>query len=314
MQIIGGNNFGKPIGDPTIGDPNSGASGALSFKGGDQPRNRASSGESVPNSASGISYGGAEHISTSSIPANHIPTQLYNQGQNNGENNDGSVRQLLGEILSAVRQLLNGKESDAPDGQGNSLAGAATKPSRPVASSIGSEVAANNLSQASSEKDTSTKPTEASGRPAGDNRSAEDIIKANPILANLGSQKDINRDGAYKQLGNWTEDNKDPEARADAAYNAAKVLNYIDSSSAANNKSRGALAQNGDLEGITKDGEARHGTPAGNWKDFTEQGYNALKDDHKLDKTNDAWVKGNGSNRDNFSMENALTLVDDFNH
>ncbi|QVX14697.1 hypothetical protein DB356_08245 [Pseudomonas congelans] len=175
----------------------------------------------------------------------------------------------------------------------------AATPSSATTTAAPSQVTGNAGAQpaAESEKDTSTKPTEATGRPAGDTRSAEEIIEANPILAKLGDQKDINREGAYKQLGDWTENNKDPEARADAAYNAARVLNYIDASHGASGSDRGDKAGNGDLEGITDDGDARHGTPAGNWKDFTEKGYGALKDDHRLDKTNDTHVKADGSTK-----------------
>ncbi len=158
-----------------------------------------------------------------------------------------------------------------------------------------------------SEKDVSSKPTASTGRPDGDNRSADEIIEANPILKNLGSQKDINREGAYKQLGDWTANNKDPEARADAAYNAAKVLNYIDTSQGADGKDRSQVSGKGDLYGITKDGDARHGTPAGNWKDFTEKGYGALKDDHRLDKTNDPWVYKDGTNKSEF--KGAITNI-----
>ncbi|MHA6494633.1 hypothetical protein ACX0MV_15490 [Pseudomonas borbori] len=141
-------------------------------------------------------------------------------------------------------------------------------------------------------------PTEATGRPEGDTRSAEEIIAANPALANLGDQKDIKRDQLKERFGDWTADNPDPEARADAAYNAAKVLNWIDSS---NNREGGYRGPgDGDIQGITSSGDARHGTEAGNLKDFAEQGYGALKADHRLDQTNDKHVRLDGSNKDNF--------------
>lgn len=149
------------------------------------------------------------------------------------------------------------------------------------------------------EQDVSRKPEFATGRPPGDNRTAEQIINDNPILKNLGHQKDINRPLAYKLLGDWTSNNKDPEARADAAFNAARVLNYIDASLSADGEHRGKAHGNGDLEGITRSGDARRGTPAGMWKDFTEQGYYALRDDHRLDSTSDTHVKADGTNKDN---------------
>ncbi|QJI32758.1 hypothetical protein HKK55_19520 [Pseudomonas sp. ADAK18] len=149
------------------------------------------------------------------------------------------------------------------------------------------------------EQDVRLKPDFATGRPPGDKRSAEQIINDNPILKNLGHQKDINREQAYSRLGDWSAENKDPDARADAAFNAAKVLNYIDTSLSASGQQRGTAHNNGDLEGITSSGDARHGTPAGMWKDFTEQGYTALRDDHRLDATKDPYVRPNGTNKGN---------------
>lgn len=139
-------------------------------------------------------------------------------------------------------------------------------------------------------------------RPEGDNRSAEQIINDNPILKNLGFQKDINRELAYERLGNWTDSNPDPVSRADAAFNAARVLNWIDTSLTATGKSRGKYSDNGDLEGITRSGDARRGTPAGMWKDFTEQGYGALRSDHRLDPNPSRYVTSNGTNNSNASV------------
>lgn len=149
------------------------------------------------------------------------------------------------------------------------------------------------------EQDVSRKPEIATGRPPGDNRTAEQIINDNPILKKLGHQKDINRSLAYKLLGDWTSNNKDPDARADAAFNAARVLNYIDTSLSADGEHRGKAHGNGDLEGVTRSGDARHGTPAGMWKDFTEQGYLALHEHHRLDSTSDTHVRKDGTNKDN---------------
>ncbi|WP_248134402.1 hypothetical protein [Pseudomonas sp. W2Jun17] len=149
------------------------------------------------------------------------------------------------------------------------------------------------------ERNVSRKPEISTGRPPGDTRTADEIINDNPILKNLGHQKDINRPLAYKLLGDWTSNNKDPESRADAAFNAARVLNYIDTSLSTTGEHRGKAHDNGDLEGITRSGDARHGTPAGMWKDFTEQGYSALRHHHRLDSTNDRHVTQGGANKDN---------------
>ncbi len=240
-----------------------------------------------------VNYGGpAGNGGPSALQSQSLTQQgpgLGNGGEQSTQNSP--LLQLLDKLVGALLQAFNrGASSEAAGGEPAKTGAAA--PTQ-VAATQTQAPAVN------TEKDTSTKPTEATGRPKGDTRSADEIIAANPILAKLGDQKDINREGAYKQLGDWTANNKDPEARADAAYNAARVLNYIDASHTAKDADRGELAGNGDLEGITKDGDSRHGTPAGNWKDFTEQGYAALKDDHRLDKTNDTHVTEKGGNKDN---------------
>jgi hypothetical protein len=146
------------------------------------------------------------------------------------------------------------------------------------------------------EKDLISVPTGNTGRPPGDNRSAEDIINDNPVLKNLGNEKDIKREDLKKQCGDWTDANPDPKSRADAAYNMSKVLNWIDSSK---NRDGGDRGQgDGDLH--LKGKEARHGTEAGNLKDFAEKGYGALKADHQLDQTKDSHVRLDGSSRSNF--------------
>jgi hypothetical protein len=142
------------------------------------------------------------------------------------------------------------------------------------------------------------RPTGPTGRPEGDDRSAEEIIADSPVLANLGDQKDIQRDKLKERCGDWTEDNPDPEARADAAYNMSQVLEYIDSADNREGGSRGP--GDGDIQGITSSGDARHGTEAGMLKDFGDKGYEALPENHQLDQTNDKYVELDGSNKDNF--------------
>ncbi len=152
------------------------------------------------------------------------------------------------------------------------------------------------------EKDTSVPPTDDNlqGRPANDTRSAQEIIDANPVLKNLGDQKDIKRDELKKRFGDWTEDNPDPDSRADAAYNMARVLNSIKGLNNREGGSRGDLADNGKIDGITKDGDARHGTEAGVLKDIAEQGLKALPSNGNLPQTNDSHVRLDGTNKDNF--------------
>lgn len=152
------------------------------------------------------------------------------------------------------------------------------------------------------EKDTSIPPTDNSlqGRPPGDTRSAQEIIDANPVLQNLGDQKDIKRGELKQRFGDWTEDNPDPASRADAAYNMARVLNSIKGLNNREGGSRGDLANNGKIDGITKGGDARHGTEAGVLKDIAEQGLKALPSNGNLPQTKDSHVRLDGTNKDNF--------------
>lgn len=162
----------------------------------------------------------------------------------------------------------------------------------------------------SGEKDLQHVPRENVKRPPGDSRTAEQIINDNPILKSLDRQKSISRDLfytvdgepfvmkpktesnifvelAYQTLGDWTANNMDPESRADAAYNAARVLNWIDSCLTAQGHSRGKDSNNGELEGFTQSGFAIDGTPASMWQDFTQEGYGALPYYRRLEPRDD---------------------------
>jgi len=153
-----------------------------------------------------------------------------------------------------------------------------------------------------SEKDISVRPTEENlqGRPPGDNRSAGQIIDENPVLKNLGNQKDIKQPELKARFGDWTEDNKDPKSRADAAYNMACVLNSIKGLNARDGSERQEISVNGKIEGITKDGDARHGSEAGVLKDIAEQGLKMLPENKQLPETSDTHVRNDGTNKDNF--------------
>lgn len=133
-------------------------------------------------------------------------------------------------------------------------------------------------------------------------KTAEDIINdpANKVLKNLGDQKDIKVDLLKKRFGDWTADNPDPNARADAAYRAAETLKHIDTLPGANGQHRGAASGDGDISGITKDGDARHGTEAGVLKDFAEKGWEYLEGLKGLPKTKDSHVRMDGTNKDDF--------------
>lgn len=142
-------------------------------------------------------------------------------------------------------------------------------------------------------------------RPKGDNRSAEDIVNDTPVLAKLGRQKDIKFDQLCKQTGVDPKLSlKDAKQNPDAVYRLAKVLEHIDSAKSSTGGDRSNKVKDGqgdgNIEGITKDGDARHGTEAGMVKDFAEKGYSSLGADHQLPTTSDTHVKADGSNKDNF--------------
>jgi hypothetical protein len=136
-------------------------------------------------------------------------------------------------------------------------------------------------------------------RPPGDTRSADQIVADNPTLANLGNQGHV-MDNLKKQCGDWTDPSLTPDQRADAAYRASEVLNYIKSSAASDGSARSSsVTDDGKIDGFTKDGDARHGTEAGALKDFGEQGYGALSSTHSLDTTTDSHVNKDGTTESN---------------
>ncbi|WP_433977412.1 hypothetical protein [Erwinia sp. E_sp_B01_9] len=76
------------------------------------------------------------------------------------------------------------------------------------------------------EKDTSVAPSSDTLFKSmdGDNRSADQIINDNPVLKNLGNQKDIKQEDLKKQFGDWTSNNPDEKSRALAAKNMSYFL------------------------------------------------------------------------------------------
>lgn len=106
-------------------------------------------------------------------------------------------------------------------------------------------------------------------RPEGDTRSAEQIIKDTPLLAQLGNQSGV-KDNLKKQVGDFEKD-------ADAAYRASKVLEHVEYIDEDGKLTDGKDVGNDKVDGFTKDGEARHGTEAGRLQDFGKYGYSSLR-------------------------------------
>jgi hypothetical protein len=106
-------------------------------------------------------------------------------------------------------------------------------------------------------------------RPEGDDRSAKDIIDANPLLKNLGNQSGV-KDMLKERVGDFEND-------ANAAYRAVQVLQHVEKFDGEGNKIAGNDVNNGSIDGFTSSDEARHGTEAGRLQDFGKYGFSSLK-------------------------------------
>ncbi|MHC6226032.1 type III effector HrpK domain-containing protein [Pseudomonas sp. X10] len=105
-------------------------------------------------------------------------------------------------------------------------------------------------------------------RPAGDSRSAQDIIDDSPLLKNLGNQSGV-KDALKQQVGDFE---RDP----DAAYRATQVLDHITRFDDNGQRLAGKDVNNSSIDGFTNSGEARHGTEAGRLQDFGKYGFDSL--------------------------------------
>lgn len=135
------------------------------------------------------------------------------------------------------------------------------------------------------EKITITKPTVSIGRPRGDRRSAEQILSANPIVERFAKSladhplRDSTLNNLKALTGDWTEHNKNPDARADAAYNISKVANYLDAHPDFHRLDEGFNDTGpGFLTGFDQTGEAFPCTEASAFMAFSEKGYSTLPD------------------------------------
>jgi hypothetical protein len=106
-------------------------------------------------------------------------------------------------------------------------------------------------------------------RPDGDNRSARDIIGANPLLKDLGNQSGV-KDMLKQRVGDFEND-------ADAAYRAAQVLQHVEQFDGNGKRLAGTDTGNGRIDGFTSSDEARNGTEAGRLQDFGKYGFSNLK-------------------------------------
>ena len=116
------------------------------------------------------------------------------------------------------------------------------------------------------------------GRPAGDHRSAERIIEQSGVIRRFLEDRDHYDigDELKMQVGDWTDANPDPEARADAAYDLDKVLRFIDN--ADDRTLNGSTSRNGRIDGFDFDGyRTVDNSEASLLKAFSRKGYEVLR-------------------------------------
>ncbi|WP_439863951.1 hypothetical protein [Pseudomonas antarctica] len=149
------------------------------------------------------------------------------------------------------------------------------------------------------------KPTDELGkgqkRPEGDTRSAEQIIKDTPLLAQLGNQSGV-KDNLKKQVGDFEKD-------ADAAYRASKVLEHVEYIDEDGKLTKGENVGNNSIDGFTKDGEARHGTEAGRLQDFGKYGYSSLRGEVVKSDLGDKQKRPDGDTRSAKEIIDATPLL-----
>lgn len=220
----------------------------------------------------------------------------------------GSSTSELSEAMSELQNLLSSLSSSSGssgtnnvDETGSASSTGGVDGTSSVSSADGSTATAQAMPK--DEKDTSVPPSTSTLFTSmdGDDRTADEIIDDNPVLKNLGNQKDINQDKLKEQFGDWTSANTDPKSRALAAKNMSYFLNNVKGLKASDGSDRGDVQTNGKIEGLTKDGDARHGTEAAIVKDVAEQGLDkAFPTDGNLTTTTDKMVNKNGTTKSGF--------------
>lgn len=243
----------------------------------------------TPNASGNTTGNGTQNVMSQLQMLLDSITKLIKQSQENqnasGSSHASSSDAKLGDLLSQLNTLL----SSLGEASGT---GAAT-----------GEATSAGPAMPKDEKDTSVPPSSDTLFKSmdGDNRSADQIINDNPVLKNLGNQKDIKQEELKKQFGDWTSNNPDEKSRALAAKNMSYFLNNVKALDNREGGDRGDISTNGKIEGITKHGDARHGTEAAIVKDVAEQGLDKMfPKDGRLTSTSDEMVNLNGTNKSGF--------------
>ncbi|NWC92729.1 hypothetical protein HX855_11685 [Pseudomonas sp. IPO3778] len=118
--------------------------------------------------------------------------------------------------------------------------------------------------------------TRPAGRPAGDHRTAEQIIEQSSLLRRfLYSSDHFNVvDDLKRVVGDWTEINPDPHARAHAAYHLDKVMRFIDNL----NPMSASDTRNGVIDGFSDYGYGtQDNSEARLFSEFSNRGYTVLR-------------------------------------
>lgn len=116
------------------------------------------------------------------------------------------------------------------------------------------------------------------GRPAGDDRSAGSIIEQSPVVTRFLRSRDHYAvgDNLKRQVGDWTDANPDPQARANAAYDLDKVLRFIDNVD--DRSLNGSDSRNGVIDGFRDDGySSLDNSEARLLSRFAQNGYEVLR-------------------------------------
>jgi len=131
--------------------------------------------------------------------------------------------------------------------------------------------------------------------------SADEIIKSSPAASQLGDQKEIhNAKEMYKdRIGDW-ENEPDPELRAKSAAKFVQIVEHCDNLGSKNGNDRGDQAGDGNISGVTNDGDVRHGTEAAAFLDGGKYGIKHLEGQNgQLTQTDDKYVREDGTTRSN---------------
>jgi hypothetical protein len=231
---------------------------------------------------------------------------------NNTQNVMSQLQMLLDSITKLLKQSQESQQSSGNSSTTDTQLSSALSQLKELLSSLGAtatgatgttDANAGGQTMPASEKDTSVPPSSSTlfKNMDGDNRTADQIINENPVLKNLGNQKDIKQSELKKQFGDWTANNPDEKSRALAAKNMSYFLNNVKALDNREGGDRGKISTNGKIEGLTKSGDARHGTEAAIVKDVAEQGLDkAFPKDGRLTTTNDEMVNLNGTNKSGF--------------